>query len=262
MEINDIFNRMDEWRHLPYWQLERRADLFFSLYLKTVFYKQFGVTIKDTIIPEFPLRIETKNDEKPTTKDTAIPEIPLLVKTENVEKQTNRTNKVDYAVFADEEKGVKCYLIELKTDMKSIDPEQLEYLEKAEKKTISTLIDELKPVFKRTNEKWKYVNLFTSLDTIGLVECKFLQNENRKFGKHKKWGKIIDDIVVQPYTTNPTIVYIQPLQDNEKTKKPETFKTINFEEFTNAISGYNDSLTKRFRQSISKWIEKKPWESK
>ena len=31
--ITAIFDRMDSWRHLPGYQLERRADLLFSLYL-------------------------------------------------------------------------------------------------------------------------------------------------------------------------------------------------------------------------------------
>lgn len=31
-----LFDRMDNWRHLPSYQLERRADLIFSLYLPEV----------------------------------------------------------------------------------------------------------------------------------------------------------------------------------------------------------------------------------
>ena len=34
--IDTLFDRMDAWRHLPSYQLERRADLFFSLYLPEV----------------------------------------------------------------------------------------------------------------------------------------------------------------------------------------------------------------------------------
>jgi len=34
--IDAIFDRMDVWRHLPSYQLERRADLFFALYLPEV----------------------------------------------------------------------------------------------------------------------------------------------------------------------------------------------------------------------------------
>ena len=40
--IDRLFDRMDRWRHLPSYQLERRADLFFSLYLPEVLQKRFS----------------------------------------------------------------------------------------------------------------------------------------------------------------------------------------------------------------------------
>jgi hypothetical protein len=30
-KINDIFDNLDDWRHLPAYQLERRADISFSI---------------------------------------------------------------------------------------------------------------------------------------------------------------------------------------------------------------------------------------
>jgi len=235
MEINDIFNRMDEWRHLPDWQLERRADLFFSLYLKEVMEKRFKVGIKDTIIPEFPLLINPKGNEK----------------------QTNRTNKVDYAIFSDED-NPRCYLIELKTDMKSIDPEQLEYLENAEKKDLSTLVMELKSVFESTCEKRKYLNLFESLHKVGLVKFKSQQNAIQKYST---WNQVFEDIEVATIKNNPTIVYIQPRPDGGKLKKPDSFLTITFTEFTDALLGHNDSFTPRFRRSLTNWARVKAGDS-
>ncbi len=41
-QIDTLFNRMDAWRHLPNYQLERRADLFFSLYLPEVLEAKLG----------------------------------------------------------------------------------------------------------------------------------------------------------------------------------------------------------------------------
>jgi len=32
-QIDTLFDRMDAWRHLPNYQLERRADIFFAMYL-------------------------------------------------------------------------------------------------------------------------------------------------------------------------------------------------------------------------------------
>ena len=238
MEINDIFNRMDKWRHLPDWQLERRADLFFSLYLKEVMEKKFKVGIKDTIIPEFPLRIRPKSPKK----------------------QTNRTNKVDYAVFSDEDEP-QCYLIELKTDMKSIDREQLEYLEQAREKKITTLVKELKSVFESTDEKRKYLNLFEALKNVGLVEFKSQQNAIHNFKKYSTWAQVLEDIKISNNITKPKIVYIQPLQDDENTLKPKSFQTITFTDFVAALSGHSDSLTDRFRLSLSNWKTEKSGES-
>jgi len=235
MEINDIFNRMDKWRHLPGWQLERRADLFFSFYLKEVLEKNINPSIK--------------------VKDIIIPEFPLLITPENNEEQTNRTNKVDYAVFSDEDEP-KCYLIELKTDMKSIDPEQLEYLEKAEKKDLCTLVSELKTVFQHTDEKRKYLNLFDSLHQVGLVKCKSQQNQ-----KYGTWDQVFKDIQIPNNKNKPTIVYIQPRPDGGNVKKPKSFETITFIEFANALPKHNDSFTKRFHQSLTKWAEVKAGDS-
>jgi hypothetical protein len=241
MEINDVFNRMDKWRHLPDWQLERRADLSFSLYLQEVMAKRFNVTIKNTIIPEF----------------------PLLKSPEKDEKQTQRTNKADYAVFSDEP-VTHCYLIELKTDMKSIDPRQFKYLEIAKEKDLFTLFSEVKKVFQSTQEKRKYVHLFKYVDDVGLVTCKFLktQNGNKNFIKYDAWDKIIQDIEIEKNPTKPTIVYIQPVPDDKKKPKPDSFKTITFTDFAEALSEHNDSFTERFCQSLTEWANVAPGELK
>lgn len=57
--ITDIFDKMDRWRNLPNYQLERRADIFFAIYLKTVLEAKYSVQLKEQIIPEFPVHIAT-----------------------------------------------------------------------------------------------------------------------------------------------------------------------------------------------------------
>lgn len=37
-----IFNLMDSWRRLPSYQLERRADLFFALYIPQALEEKLG----------------------------------------------------------------------------------------------------------------------------------------------------------------------------------------------------------------------------
>ncbi|MBV2194981.1 MAG: hypothetical protein KUL78_00555, partial [Flavobacterium sp.] len=56
MAIDKLFELLDDWRFLPAYQLERRADIFFALHLEKIIEKKFNVKI-DTIIPEFPVRV-------------------------------------------------------------------------------------------------------------------------------------------------------------------------------------------------------------
>ncbi|MFC1936848.1 hypothetical protein ACFLYP_04200 [Chloroflexota bacterium] len=55
--VNELFDNMDDWRHLPAYQLERRADIFFSVSLPSLLESKFEIEIDD-IIPEFPIRID------------------------------------------------------------------------------------------------------------------------------------------------------------------------------------------------------------
>jgi hypothetical protein len=57
--INQLFDHLDNWRHLPNYQLERRADIFFSLYLKDVLEARLGFAIRDPLIPGFPVHLKT-----------------------------------------------------------------------------------------------------------------------------------------------------------------------------------------------------------
>ena len=53
--IDVLFDKLDMWRNLPAYQLERRADIFFAIYLKDIIQNKYR-TIIDFTIPEFPVR--------------------------------------------------------------------------------------------------------------------------------------------------------------------------------------------------------------
>ncbi|MBM3435797.1 MAG: hypothetical protein FJY07_06225 [Bacteroidetes bacterium] len=61
-KFNEIFDRLDEWKKLPSYQLERRFDIFLSLYLPQLLEFYFKKEI-DCIIPEFPIRTGDYNPE-------------------------------------------------------------------------------------------------------------------------------------------------------------------------------------------------------
>ena len=52
----NAFNALDEWRHFPAYQLERRVDVFFGLLLPQIVEAEFGWSRNNLcVIPEFPL---------------------------------------------------------------------------------------------------------------------------------------------------------------------------------------------------------------
>jgi len=56
--LERVFRHLDRWRHLPNYQLERRADIFFSVYLGAVVEEFTGVALEEEFLPEFPLKRE------------------------------------------------------------------------------------------------------------------------------------------------------------------------------------------------------------
>jgi hypothetical protein len=89
--VDELFNNLDQWRHLLSYQLERRADVFFSIYLPSILQSKLGIKIEG-IIPEFPVRKGTIQ----------------------IESESNRSVKIDYFVKV---KGTNDVLfVELKTD--------------------------------------------------------------------------------------------------------------------------------------------------
>jgi hypothetical protein len=128
-KIEKIFSNLDIWRKLPKYQLERRLDIFFTIYLKEiveVFYKEIlnekDIKLSEVIIPEFPLKKDGSN---------------------------NSTN-VDYVMFC--KKKTKVILIELKcTDVSSVNDKQIEYLKKSKDIGWNNLHNE---------ESKKYINIY------------------------------------------------------------------------------------------------------
>ena len=112
MEIlTQLFDRMDERRHLPNYQLERRADLLFSLYLPQALEAKLGFPVRADLVPEFPVRI-----------GTIYPRIPI-----------NKSFKIDYLALSTS--GDHAVFVELKTDGHSRRAKQDEYLA-AERRTV------------------------------------------------------------------------------------------------------------------------------
>lgn len=143
--IERLLGSMDAWRHLPAYQLERRADIFFSIYLADLLQERFGLSIAD-VVPEFPIRIGTIHP-----KNSAL----------------NLAFKVDYLVKVSGASTV--YFIELKTDDSSRRSTQDWYLGRAQEVGMAGLLDGIRLICAATTSKKKYRRLLGKLHDMGLI---------------------------------------------------------------------------------------------
>ncbi len=223
--IEEVFDRMDRWRHLPKYALERRSDIFFGIYMKTALEKKYGIRIKETIIPEFPIH-------KPSINDKA---------------KTDQSVNVDY--FALSEDNATAFLIELKTDMESRRQKQDEYLRDASKVGLEALLRGLIRILQATNKKRKYFHLFRMLEEIGMMEIP--DEIHQKFSSKYLRGitAMIPKIRVTAPPTEVEVVYIQPRGKGEN--------IISFKEFASLIDRLEDPVVTRFTESLIRWSEVK-----
>lgn len=153
--IKKMLHQLTEWKQLPKYQMERRADLFFGFYLKDIL-----------------CNVKSKDGETYFKEDenlVVIPEFPIS----SSDKDLRSTN-TDYMVT----NGKKFYFVELKTDAASISNEkkQIEYyldvLDMEEKawKVLRNHINKLHARYASSNKsneqeyKIKYNNLYRLIE--------------------------------------------------------------------------------------------------
>lgn len=142
--INAIFCRLEEWRHLPSYRLEPRADIFFALFLPEVLGKALDVRINPILIPEFPIK-------KPSD---------------------NKSSKVDYLALqqgSTDSVPKQAFLVELKTDMASRRSEQDAVMDYAVERGLKQLIRDVKVICNASQHKRKYAHLLYHLKSLNLV---------------------------------------------------------------------------------------------
>lgn len=224
--LDTLLELLSRWRHLPSYQLERRADLLFSLYLPQVLGAELKLDMDPRLLPEFPLK----------QPDSAL------------------SDKVDYmAVTSDLSRAV---LVELKTDMGSLRPNQNAYLVAAKKRGMSALLEDLRVIVHAQTKKQhrkKYFHLLTELAAIGLLTlpkeletCIYARNS-------RGLAKLIDQIVITQALPTLELVYVLPNRPGEML---ENTYYLNFERFAEVIeSTHNDHLSRGFARSLRTWAE-------
>lgn len=152
--IDKMFDLLDDWRRLPAYQLERRADIFFALYLPHIMKARFGAHVDhDHIIPEFPVH-----------KKIVDPDWELNSKGKNPRQLSY---KIDYLIICEKRKQV--FLIELKTDIGSRNFKQDEVLKEAKKNKLPSLVNGILEILKAPYVDNKYANLIKKLKDFGWI---------------------------------------------------------------------------------------------
>lgn len=222
-KIKALFDRMDLWRHFPNYQLERRADLFFSLYLPEALYTKLGFPVRKKLAPEFPLRI-----------GTIYPNVPI-----------DKSYKIDYLAISED--GENAVFVELKTAGKSRRTKQDNYLVASKDAGLSALLEGLLDIFRATKAKRKYFCLLEHLEDMDLLRIPERMKEIMSRPNIQGAEKASGGIEIISRATRCLVVYVQPIGEG-----PDI---ISFDEFRKIVARHDDPLSVRFAQSLERWAE-------
>jgi len=214
--IDLIFKKFDDFRKLPSYQLERRFDIFLSIYLPEIIEKHFNT--KDVkIIPEFPFRIGD-------------------FKTEH--KRPNKSNKIDYLGVSDYSNTI--YIIELKTDSGSIRKDQISFMKSILDYSFLDIVKGIIHIYKESAKTYsKYAKKHKYL-----IEKKLIEELNWVQKKGNDY---------EPISKNyeKKIVFILPVRKNIG----EDIIQITYQEIIDNLSSDNDYLLNRMKESLKTWLE-------
>lgn len=140
--LQQVFANLDQWRHLPNYQFERRLDVFFTPYLVDLVSEHVRAPLLPIIVPEMPLK----------------------------RPDSSKSKKVDYVLFAADRSAV--YFVELKTDWASRRVEQDRYLGDAVAKGFPAVLHDLLQILSDTSTQYqqKYFHLVHLLERAGQLK--------------------------------------------------------------------------------------------
>lgn len=139
---------MIDWKKLPAYRAEPRIDSLIGYYLKDILSSKLADQITG-IIPEFPLRLGSVN--------------PAI----NDKNYADRSYKVDFLAIGS--KGIN-YLVEFKTDGKSLRPGQDKYLIQGERVGTEKIIQGVLRISGVSSYKVKYKHLLDKMRKYGILD--------------------------------------------------------------------------------------------
>ena len=218
-DIAALFDLLDQWRHLPSYRLEPRADVVFGLFLPHALDRHLasrGIAVEPRIIPEFPLG----------------------------QRDTKRSDKADF--FAVSRNRKHAFLVELKTDMGSLRDTQENYLSRAVERGLAALLHDIRSMAKARNPqaRRKYFHLVKAIAEFDLMIPPG-ELQNRIYDSPSGVYGYIDRIRIP--STLPDIEVIHVLPDTVEGKD-----CIDFESFA-TVAEDRGEIGKRFAASLRSW---------
>ena len=223
--LDTVFDHMDRWRHLPAYQLERRADLFFSAYLADVVAAHTGVAVSPILVPELPIRRDLIWPEQPSKKSV----------------------KVDYVVFAADRS--KVFFIELKTDAGSRRVAQDHYLARVVDVGFRAVVEGIVDISQATNAYQKYGHLLHALACHGCLRLPDRLDDHLWPTVRPGLGKLLREVEVTVGEGELAIevVYVQPEASGGEA-------CIDFETFAAHVEQHEDAVSRAFAGALRRWV--------
>ena len=217
-EVDALLELLDRWRHFPSYQLERRADIFFALYLPGIVEHATGVAVDSRVIPEF------------------------LIKREDNKK----SKKVDYFLLSRDRS--RAFLVELKTEMRSRRATQDAYLRLAQERGLNVLLSHLPEMATASDQKRKYVHLFVALEELGLVR---LPQDLRDYAAptvRRGITKRLEAVETVPTNASIEVIYLQP-------REAGTNVVISFKTVADYLRTLDEPLARTLAGYVERWVE-------
>ncbi len=220
--IDVIFDQMDRDRHLSGYPLEERASPYFKLFLPDVL-AHFLTPIKLPIIPEFPYST----------------------------RKGRKSLRVDFFALSSDSRYA--YFIELKTDMRSLEPGQVKALKDSGELGLPHIVSEMLSIASSRDDKQerqKYFHMLKNLEHLHLIseiprELEDLMFADRSIGVNTS----LKEIKVCDGDTTTEVVYILP----EHRDIPGS-RVIDFKQVASVVEGFGP-LGERFAESLIRWIK-------
>ena len=218
-----VLSQLDQWRHFPDYQLERRTDIYFAIYLRSFLQLHAATVLQSTVIPEFPIKRDLIWQDPPTHKSV----------------------KVDYVLFSEDKS--KVFFVELKTDNASRRPAQDDYLATARRIGFRAILEGLLKIITHTTSHQKYYHLLSALSNAGFISLPRELGAALFAASPTPHTHLYERIKLVPLTPSIQVLYLQPVIEEGLEDH------VDFETFATFLEARDDGFASSFASYLRRW---------